>query len=140
MVDGPNKYSGRVEIYTSYNQYTYYYGYYTQQWGTICDSYQWTAQDTAVVCRSLGYQFDTASLQLNQSYGPGTGPIWTRYISCSGIEYYLWECSYSLNYGSYCNHSTDIGVSCSGKLHKAHVHNIYALRIYVYHSLQKFRW
>ena len=116
MVDGPNHYSGRVEIYAGYYQYTYY-GYYTQEWGTICDIYQWTTEDAAVACRSLGYQFDTTSLQLNQSYGSGTGPIWTSYVYCSGTEYYLWECSsYGSNSTSYCNHSTDIGVTCSGKL------------------------
>ena len=122
LVDGPNQYSGRVETFTGH-RYFYYNGYYhIQEWGTICDIYQWTIQDATVVCRSLGYQIDTISLQLNQSYGSGTGPIWTRYVSCSGTEYYLWECSYSSNSRSYCDHSTDIGVTCSGKLNHKHIH------------------
>ena len=126
MVDGPNQYSGRIEIY---NSYTYgsdgSFRVFPQQWGTICDYDQWTVEDATVLCRSLGYQFDEENLPLNQSYGLARGPIWTRYVHCSGSEYYTWECSYYSNYyylyhngqyvfARYCNHNTDIGIICSG--------------------------
>ena len=115
MVDGPNQYSGRVEIYN-----IHYHSSLVdlQQWGTICDIYsQWTVEDATVVCRSLGYQFNEANLQINQSYGLGTRPIWTTYIRCTGDEFCTWECSLSFNYGSSpCDHSMDIGIICSGKL------------------------
>ena len=116
MVDGPNQYSGRIEVYNSY-QYHSSSGYqiYPQEWGTICDNDQWTVEDATVVCRSLGYSFNEANLQLSLSYGLGTGPIWSRYITCSGREYYTWECSVRYNYESTCNHNMDVGIICSGK-------------------------
>ena len=126
MVDGPNQYSGRIEIYNihtyqSYNSYTIF----PYQWGTVCDTDQWTVQDATVLCRSLGYQFNEENLPRNQSYGLATGLVWTRYVSCSGNEHYIWDCSYSTNnyytyyngqytYRPYCNHSADIGIVCSG--------------------------
>ena len=121
MVDGSNQYSGRVEFYNNYLNVEYNGYYHIQEWGTICDIYQWTIQDAAVVCRSLGYQLDTTSLQLNQSYGLATGPIWIRHLSCSGTENNIMECSISLNSQSNCNHSPDIGVTCSGKLSHIHI-------------------
>ena len=126
LVDGPNQYSGRIEIYNSYIYRSYgSYTIFPQQWGTICDTTQWTVEDATVLCRSLGYQFDEENLPLNQSYGLATGPIWTRYVRCSGSEYYTWQCSYNWNYRysyyngqytyrPYCNHSSDIGITCSG--------------------------
>ena len=124
MVDGPSQYSGRIEIYNKHRHRNFgSYITFAQQWGTICDgmSYsQWTVEDATVVCRSLGYRFDKANIQMNQTYGLGTGLIWTTYTSCSGTEYYTWECFYSINYGynlPSCNHSTDIGITCSGKYH-----------------------
>lgn len=108
-----------MEVYNSNIHRTYgSYPIFANQWGTICDS-RWTVQDATVVCHSLGYYFNETDLQVNQLYGLGTGPIWTRYITCSGREYYTWECYYSLNYGyslPRCNHSMDIGITCSGIL------------------------
>lgn len=122
MVDGPNQYSGRVEVYSIHQDYNYefnhrHYHTYAHQWGTICD-YQWTVQDATVICRSLGYYFNKENLQMNETYGSGTGPIWTGYISCSGEEYYIWGCLRRFlgpnNHPLHCNHSMDIGITCSG--------------------------
>lgn len=118
-------------IYTGYNHRPYQIFYhrsyqsdriYPQQWGTICDD-QWTVRDATVSCRSLGYRFDKADFKLNESYGSGTGPIWTNHVSCLGSESYIWDCSHNLRgnwYRNYrpkpCNHSMDIGITCSGTL------------------------
>ena len=124
MVDGPNQYSGRIEIYNSHI-YRYYsrYNFLLYHWGTISDNSQWTLQDATVLCRSLGYQFDKENLPLNQSYGLTTGPVWLSYVSCSGNEHYTWDCSYSFNYRNSYDHSADIGIVCSGILHTyVHMH------------------
>ena len=42
LADGESEREGRVEICS------------TGRWGTVCDS-QWTTNNTAVVCRFLGY-------------------------------------------------------------------------------------
>ena len=120
LVDGPNQYSGRVEVYRSNRDYIYDSRYYLispQQWYTICDTNQWTVQDATVVCHSLGYSFKTANLQTNQSYGLGTGPILTASITCLGTENYIWDCPLYHNDRSICNHSMDRGITCSGKLY-----------------------
>ena len=127
LVDGPNQYSGRIEIYTTHIHGTYYpYTIFPYQWGTLCDTDQWTVEDATVLCRSLGYRFDEENIPLNQSYGLATGPVWIGYVSCSGNEQYTWDCSSDFNYYNdryyngrfeykpYCNHSSDIGIVCSG--------------------------
>ena len=115
LVDGPNQYSGRVEVYRSNRDFIYGSIISPQQWYTICDTNQWTVQDATVVCRSLGYSFKTANLQINQSYGLGTGPILTASILCLGTENYIWDCPLYHNERSICNHNMDRGITCSGK-------------------------
>ena len=118
MVDGPNQYSGRVEVYNSYRyRSSPDYQLYPHDWGTICEVSQWTVEDATVVCRSLGYSFSESNLQINQTYGLGTGPIWTSRMYCSGREYYTWECPVSYNYKTTCDHSMDVGITCSGINH-----------------------
>jgi len=119
LVDGPNQYRGRVEIYNSiYHRVYGYYPIFAQQWGSTCKSY-WSTSEATVLCRSLGYHYNEADSQLNLPYGVGARPIWTRYIYCSGNEYYLWECSFRLYYGYYSPRSScsrDRWVACSGML------------------------
>ena len=45
-------------------------------------------------------------------FGYGTGPIYYRYVGCSGSETTLSACSKSS--GSSCSHSQDAGVRCFG--------------------------
>ena len=69
-----------------------------------------------VICRSLGYDFDAANLRLNQSYDLGTGLIFTSNVYCFGKEYYIWACSLSTYQRGDCDHTMDVGITCSGKL------------------------
>ena len=144
MVDGPNQYSGRIEVYNSYRNRPSGY-LYPQDWGTMCEVSQWTVEDATVVCRSLGYSFSESNLRTNESYGVGTGPIWTSRMYCSGREYYTWECPVSYNQGFWCNHSMDLGITCSGMNYLyVYIHNyvyditfhtcMYSLYLYLFKS------
>ena len=51
----------------------------------------------------------------NAFYGRGSGPIWLQYLSCTGNETNLLNCSHSGIGVSYCNHRSDVGVQCPGR-------------------------
>ena len=52
-------------------------------------------------------------------FEPGSGPIFMSYVSCSGPESNLLQCSYGQPFQySYCHHSYDAGLSCEGRLMK----------------------
>ena len=119
LVDGPNQYSGRVEVFNS-NYYRTYgrYQAFALQWGTLCDS-GWNAIDANVVCRSLGYQSTGATAHVGGTYGAGEGPIWANSVVCAGTEFYIPDCRITNRYGysntgAICNHTTDVGVTCLG--------------------------
>ena len=102
-------------------------------WGTVCDR-SWHLQDSAVVCRQLGYSSSGIAL-INQSlvvraclcltivchlgatarynafYGQGTGPVIIGDIACTGLESSLFDCP-NILFGQYCLHSDDVGVVC----------------------------
>lgn len=48
LVNGPNTWSGRVEVF------------HDNQWGTVCDDL-FTTVDAQVVCRQVGYGYDTTA-------------------------------------------------------------------------------
>ena len=48
-------------------------------------------------------------------FGQGTGPIFIRWISCSGSESSWLQCHWT-RYQSGCNHYEDAGVRCEGIL------------------------
>ena len=53
----------------------------------------------------------------NAYYGEGSGPIWLKYVYCTGIESNLLECrrGYHIGYPyNYCSHSKDVSVVCPG--------------------------
>ena len=45
LVDGPDNYTGRVEVSDG------------GPWGTVCDD-SWDDQDCSVICRMLGLRYD----------------------------------------------------------------------------------
>ena len=51
----------------------------------------------------------------NAHYGQGTGRIGMILIRCTGTEAQLIDCPFDGWFPSYCDHSRDAGVVCSGK-------------------------
>ena len=110
VVNGRNKYEGRVEVY------------HIGEWGTISD-YNWNLKDAQVVCNELGY--GTAIAATTDSYfGEGKGRTWLDNVYCVGTEWSIGDCSHSnWNYG-YSSHYNDVGVQCiAGKIHKIICYN-----------------
>ena len=95
-------YEGLVEIYHS------------GRWGTVCNSYRWSALNSRVVCQELGFPDARTGIQY-LSYGSGSNsqPVWLENVYCSGDEVSLIDCYYYGGWGSrYCNHTHDVGLSC----------------------------
>ncbi|NWI21701.1 DMBT1 protein, partial [Crypturellus soui] len=100
LVDGPDRCSGRVEVF------------HNQQWGTVCDDY-WDLSDARVVCKQL--DCGTAlSAPGSAVFGQGQGPIWLDGVSCLGTEANLFECRAKPLGQHGCNHVEDAGVTCTG--------------------------
>lgn len=57
LADGPNAYTGRVEVYAN------------GTWGTVCDD-QWDINAGHVVCQQLGFSKAT-SIHEAAEFGPG---------------------------------------------------------------------
>ncbi|XP_028407289.1 deleted in malignant brain tumors 1 protein-like [Dendronephthya gigantea] len=91
--------TGRVEVL--------YHGH----WGTICDD-GWDIRDATVVCRQLGYRDVVRTLQKND-VPSGSGQIWLSYVSCSGDERNITNCSYNGWGKTHCSHHQDAGVECT---------------------------
>ena len=107
LVNGPNQYTGRVEVYANSAE-----GLGNAQWGSICDD-NWDIQDARVVCRQLGYP-DAVVAPLLAYYGEGTGPIWLDDVQCLGTESDLFACVHN-GFGNHnCEHDKDASVECSG--------------------------
>ena len=99
LVGGSGPHAGRVEVYHRGN------------WGTVCSD-DWDMQDTAVVCRQLGYGRAVAALA---AYGGGSGPIWYDRVRCNGNEASLTQCSHRGLGVHYCAHWLDAGVICASE-------------------------
>ena len=101
LADGNSPYSGRVEIYRS------------GVWGTVCDD-NWTIINAQVVCRQLGYESSSASVDFNVP--PGTGPIVMDNVNCSDSQNNILMCSHSGLGNHNCDHTEDVGVTCGVQL------------------------
>ena len=85
--------------------------YYNGEWGTVCDD-GWDLNDAQVVCRQLGYGPAIAARD-KAFYKQGSGPIWLKYLNCTGTELTIKECSNSDYSAHSCNHREDAGVVCA---------------------------
>ncbi len=98
LVNGPNAWEGRLEIYVG------------GVWGTVCLD-GWDLVDAHVACGQLGYDIAHQSVG-GAPYGPGQGPIWMDQVQCVGPEPRLDACAFN-GFGNHdCVHAQDIGISC----------------------------
>ncbi len=103
LVDGPNEFEGRLEVYHS------------GIWGTVCDD---TFNNLAarVTCQQIGYkhgQVLTYAGHHTSSIPKGDGPIWIDDISCDGTETSIDMCM-TKNWGDHdCRHSEDVILKCT---------------------------
>ncbi|XP_032869704.1 deleted in malignant brain tumors 1 protein-like, partial [Amblyraja radiata] len=101
LVNGGSPCAGRVEVH------------YKGNWRTVYGS-SWDLQDAAVVCRELGCGAAMGAPG-GAHFGPGSGPVVTYYVECTGSEAALRECK-SRTWGDYgVPHSNDAGVICEGR-------------------------
>ncbi|ESN93140.1 hypothetical protein HELRODRAFT_89295, partial [Helobdella robusta] len=104
LVDGPNDYRGRLEVY------------HDGEWGTVCDD-NISYQLCIVVCKQLGYDLGGAGTYVHAfSYAnESRSPIWLDEVQCFGNESKLEDCRKS-NWASHnCYHFEDVGCACSYK-------------------------
>ncbi|KAH3793636.1 hypothetical protein DPMN_147151 [Dreissena polymorpha] len=103
LVDGPNKYSGRVEIIIGKHR------------GTVCDD-SWDNKDASVICKMLGYGGGTAFFKAH--FGQGSSSILFDDVQCNGTETSIMSCRHSGVESHNCRHTEDAGVKCIPKCGK----------------------
>ena len=109
LIDGPDAYTGRVEIYANSTG-----GLDNAEWGTICDE-NWNIQDGRVFCHQLGYP-DALDVSLSVHYGQGAGPVWLNSLRCLGNESNLFACAHN-GFGYHeCKDDQYVSVECSGMI------------------------
>ena len=99
LSDGHNSKSGRVEMYIN------------GQWGTVCDDH-WNASSSTVVCKQLGLG-NTGTFN-NYGAAPSSSPIYLDDVRCNGNEPNILACSHLQMSTHNCDHTDDVGVTCSG--------------------------
>ena len=100
LVDGTNRYEGRVEVY------------HDGVWGTVCDD-MWSTNDAKVVCRDLGFPYGEAQAKTGAFFGQGSGTVWQDDVACDGSENRLFYCGHS-GWGVHnCRNYKGAGVVCT---------------------------
>lgn len=116
LVKGPDRCSGRVEVY------------FNGTWGTVCDD-SWDLRDATVVCGQLNCG-DPELASARDLFPQGNGTIWLDEVKCTGGERTLWDCKFAAFGDHDCGHKEDVAVICSGQQVQAPSFN--SLRIFVY--------
>eukprot|EP01006_Ploeotia_vitrea_P017805 TRINITY_DN49038_c0_g1_i1.p1 TRINITY_DN49038_c0_g1~~TRINITY_DN49038_c0_g1_i1.p1 ORF type:complete len:756 (-),score=128.08 TRINITY_DN49038_c0_g1_i1:1166-3121(-) len=94
-LNGPNPWSGRVEIYNN------------GQFGTMCSN-RFGNSDAEVVCRQLGFHGGVSS----STFGTGGGlPQFNGVLGCDGSEDFVNDCTFST--GTTCASGEQAGVICT---------------------------
>ncbi|XP_056006894.1 deleted in malignant brain tumors 1 protein-like [Ostrea edulis] len=98
LVDGDNKWTGRLEVF------------YNGSWGTVCDDW-FGDREAEVICRMLGYN-EGGWAFANAVFGKGEEEIWLDNLRCLGNESDVYECP-SHDWASHdCTHEEDVSISC----------------------------
>ncbi|XP_074851906.1 scavenger receptor cysteine-rich type 1 protein M130-like [Carettochelys insculpta] len=100
LVNGGSPCAGRVEVK------------HQDQWGTVCDD-GWDVADAGVVCKQLRCG-SAVNATVEAHFGQGSGKTWLGRVACRGTESAVWNCENSGWDVSYCDHTEDAGVVCSG--------------------------
>ncbi|XP_053399313.1 deleted in malignant brain tumors 1 protein-like [Mercenaria mercenaria] len=123
LVNGPNQYSGRVEVYHG------------GAWGTVCDD-SFDRRDAEVICRMLGMLSNDSDIEAFQQayFGQGIGRIVLDDLQCYGDESSIDQCRSSGWMHENCGHGEDAGVSCHTTVRLVNGTSMYSGRVEVYHN------
>ncbi|XP_053379862.1 deleted in malignant brain tumors 1 protein-like [Mercenaria mercenaria] len=97
LVDGPTRFSGRLEIKLK------------SSWNTMCDD-SFNNKTASVVCRMLGFERGNISVRNNDYFGKSTGEITHYRLECLGNETDIVNCKHT-DINS-CNSGSNVGVNC----------------------------
>ncbi|NWI12654.1 DMBT1 protein, partial [Crypturellus soui] len=85
------------------------------QWGSVCSyDFHWEVYEASVVCRQLGCG-TVARTSPYSPFGAGVGQIWLQPYFCHGTEKAFHNCRHPGWGQHFCDHDTDVGVTCSGE-------------------------
>uniref|UniRef100_A0A674GCR4 CD163 molecule n=1 Tax=Taeniopygia guttata TaxID=59729 RepID=A0A674GCR4_TAEGU len=82
-------------------------------WGRLCHSH-WNLQAASVLCHQLNCGY-AKSIQMEDSFVDGNGPIWRDAFHCKGTESCLWDCVQVTLGNPTCSAKEVATVTCSGK-------------------------
>ncbi|KAI1242152.1 scavenger receptor cysteine-rich type 1 protein M130, partial [Lamprotornis superbus] len=81
-------------------------------WGRLCHSH-WNLQAAHVLCQQLNCGY-AKSMQMEDSFVDGHGPIWRDAFHCEGTESCLWDCAQVTLGNPTCSAKEAATVTCSG--------------------------
>ncbi|XP_074661276.1 protein bark beetle-like [Tubulanus polymorphus] len=103
LVDGANRYEGRVEVQVN------------EQWGTVC-SQGWSIQDAAIVCQQLGMTIHPHDwIPQRRTQGVQFAPIWLSNVDCNRYSKDILHCEADGPNDHTCDHSMDVNIRCQPK-------------------------
>ncbi|XP_064557626.1 antigen WC1.1-like [Zonotrichia leucophrys gambelii] len=81
-------------------------------WGRLCHSH-WNLQAASVLCHQLNCGY-AKSIQMEDGFVDGNGPIWRDAFHCKGTESCLWDCVQVTLGNPTCSAKEAATVTCSG--------------------------